>query len=139
MSRKIFTEEQQQLLRQNPYVYSVSETYLSLTKEFKERFIAAYNAGDAPRKILEDHGFDIELIGKKRVGNISQNIRREYKVHGHFEEGHTRRDKSSADVDAEIDELERLRHEVSYLRQEVDFLKKLPRSETKRSRCCAHE
>lgn len=125
MSRKIFTEEQQQLLRQNPYVFSVSATRLSLTREFKERFMAAYNAGDSPRKILEDHGFDIDVIGKKRVGNISQNIRHEYKVHGHFEEGHARRDKSSADVDAEMDELERLRHEVSYLRQEVDFLKKI--------------
>ena len=37
MSKKLFTEEEQQLLRQNPYVYSVSESSLSLTKEFKEK------------------------------------------------------------------------------------------------------
>ena len=30
MSRKLFTEEQQQLLRQNPYIYSVTETRITL-------------------------------------------------------------------------------------------------------------
>lgn len=39
MSRKQFTEEQQQKLRQNPYVYSVTATRLSLTREFKELFM----------------------------------------------------------------------------------------------------
>jgi len=33
MNRKLFTEEQQQLLRQNPYIYSVTETRITLTKE----------------------------------------------------------------------------------------------------------
>ena len=103
MSKQFFTEEQQLLLRQNPYVYSVSDTQLSLTKEFKERFMAAYKAGDTPRKILEDHGFDIEVIGQKRVGNISQSIRHEYKLYGHFEEGHARCARSSGDADAEMD------------------------------------
>ena len=45
MSRKLFTEEQQQLLRQNPYIYSVTETRITLTKDFKEIFMTAYKAG----------------------------------------------------------------------------------------------
>ena len=57
MNRKLFTEEQQQLLRQNPYIYSVTETRITLTQEFKELFMTAYTAGESPRKILEDHGF----------------------------------------------------------------------------------
>lgn len=52
MSRKIFTEEQQQLLRQNPYIYSVTDTRINLTKEFKEIFLAEYKSGTSPRKIL---------------------------------------------------------------------------------------
>ena len=52
MSRKLFTEEQQQLLRQNPYIYSVTETRITLTKDFKEIFMTAYKAGKSPRKIL---------------------------------------------------------------------------------------
>ena len=75
MSRKIFTEEQQQLLRQNPYIYSVTDTRINLTKEFKEIFLAEYKSGTSPRKILEDHGFDISIIGERRIWSISNHIR----------------------------------------------------------------
>ena len=64
MSRKLFTEEQQQLLRNNPYVYSVTASRLQLTKEFKELFMTAYNSGDSPRTILENYGFDVRDMGK---------------------------------------------------------------------------
>ena len=53
MSRKIFTEEQQQLLRQNPYIYSVTDTRINLTKEFKEIFLAEYKSGTSPEKSLK--------------------------------------------------------------------------------------
>ena len=79
MSRKQFTEEQQQKLRQNPYVYSVTATRLSLTREFKELFMEACRAGRTPRKILEDHGFSVELIGERRFFSIPQHIREEFK------------------------------------------------------------
>ena len=67
MSRKLFTEEQQQLLRNNPYVYSVTASRLQLTKEFKELFMTAYNSGDSPRTILENYGFNIGIIGERRI------------------------------------------------------------------------
>lgn len=74
MSRKIFTKEQQQLLQQNPYIYSVTDTRITLTKAFKEIFMTAYNTGTSPRTILEDHGFDISIIGERHIWNISQRI-----------------------------------------------------------------
>lgn len=67
MSRKLFTEEQQQLLRQNPYIYSVTETRITLTKEFKELFMTVYKAVESSRKILKDHGFDISIIDERRI------------------------------------------------------------------------
>ena len=36
MSRKQFTEEEQQLLRQNPYIFSVTNTRITLTKKSKK-------------------------------------------------------------------------------------------------------
>lgn len=130
MSRTIFTKEQQQLLRQNPYVYSVSDTSLSLSKEFKEIFIEEYQSGTSPRRILEDHGFDISLIGERRIWGISQRIREEYKKHGSFSEGyHSRRifpsGSESEPAPSDAGELKQLRHEVDYLRQEVEYLKKI--------------
>ena len=133
MSRKLFTEEQQQLLRQNPYIYSVTETRITLTKEFKEIFMTAYKAGESPRKILEDHGFDISIIGERRIWSISQHIRTAYQKDGEFHEGYGPRGTSAAqsvpaDTDTQVseaDEIRQLRHEVDYLKQEMEFLKKI--------------
>lgn len=131
MSRKIFTPEQQQLLRQNPYIYSVTETRFSLTKEFKEIYLEAYRQGESPRKILEDHGFDINLIGERRIWSISNHIRTEYKKYGEFHEGYgprSARSEVKPDTDkplSEADEIKRLQHEVDYMKQEIEFLKKI--------------
>lgn len=140
MRRKLFTEEQQQLLRQNPYIYSVTETRITLTKEFKEIFMTAYKAGESPRKILEDHGFDISIIGERRIWSISQHIRTKYQKYGEFHEGYGPRDTSAThpvltDTDtpvSEADEIRQLRHEVDYLKQEMEFLKKISSIRTTR-------
>ena len=139
MSRKLFTKEQQQLLRQNPYIFSVTETRITLTKEFKEIFMTAYKAGESPRKILEDHGFDISIIGERRIWSISQHIRTEYKKYGEFHQGYRPRGTAdthlvSADISpvSEADEIRQLRHEVDYLKQEMEFLKKISSIRTTR-------
>ena len=87
MSKKLFTEEQLAVLRQNPYVYSVSPGRLSLTKNFKEIFFSEYRQGISPRMILENHGFDIKVLGERRVWSISLHIRKEYEKYGEFHEG----------------------------------------------------
>lgn len=129
MSRKTFTQEQQQLLRQNPYVYSVTASRLQLTKEFKELFLAAYNAGASPKQILEDHGFDIGLIGERRVWSISQHIRAEFEKYGEFYEGYGRHrrsaDNTSPQPASTEDLVKKLQNEVEYLKQEMEFLKKI--------------
>lgn len=122
MNRKIFTKEQQQLLRQNPYIYSVTDTR-------KEIFMKDYNAGKSPRTILEDHGFDISIIGERRIWGISDSIRREYQKYGEFHEGYSARrslnnhtdstDQSASPSDA--DTLKQLQHEIDYLKQEIEF------------------
>ena len=140
MSRKLFTEEQQQLLRQNPYIYSVTETRITLTKEFKGIFMAAYKTGESPRKILEDHGFDISIIGERRIWGISQHIRAEFQKYGEFHEGYGPRGTSAVlpsppDTSSKIseaDEIRQLRHEIDYLKQEMEFLKKISSIKTTR-------
>ena len=87
MSRKPFTNEQILMLRQNPYTYSVTQFQLNLTKEFKEIFFSEYQAGELPRKILEDHGFDPAVLGERRIWSISGHIRKQYMKYGCFHEG----------------------------------------------------
>ncbi len=128
MSRKQFTEEQQQKLRQNPYGYSVTATRLSLKKEFKKLFMEACEAGGTPREILEKHGFTVDLIGERRFFSIPQHIREEFKKHGEFREGYSSRSNGENASENHLsgdDELKQLRHEVDYLKQEMEFLKKI--------------
>lgn len=128
-TRKHFTEEQIQELRKNPYVFSVTGTRLMLTKEFKEIFLSEYNAGEIPRNILINHGFDVSMLGDKRVWSISCHIREEYQKYGEFHEGYAPRSQTSSsagfEAASEKDELKQLRHEVEYLKQEMEFLKKI--------------
>ena len=131
MSRKPFTNEQILMLRQNPYTYSVSQFQLNLTKEFKEIFYSQYQAGELPRKILEDHGFDPAVLGERRIWSISGHIRKQYSKYGCFHEGsHTYGERQSQEPSGDIpasekEELKQLRHEIDYLKQEVEFLKKI--------------
>ena len=50
--------------------------------------MTASKAGESPRKILENHGFDISIIGERRIWSISQHIRTEYQKYGEFHEGY---------------------------------------------------
>lgn len=124
MSRALFTDEQILELRKNPYVYSVSQSKLSLTKEFKELFYEEYQNGHSPKKILEDHGFDIDTIGERCVWSIAQHIKDEYSKYGEFHEGYMNRRCNAAIQDSQLteaDQMNNLQHEVDYLKQEMDF------------------
>jgi hypothetical protein len=131
MSRSQFTDEQMKLLRQNPNTHSVTRTRLSFTKNFKEIFHSEYQAGEFPRQILIDHGYDPELLGDHRIGGIASRIQEQYKKHGEFHEGNASHrlvkpnTSASNKPTSEIDELKQLKHEVNYLKQEVEFLKKI--------------
>ncbi len=50
MSKKVFTNEEVEMLRNNPYTYAVTPHILSFTKEFKELFWKEYQAGEIPHK-----------------------------------------------------------------------------------------
>ena len=133
MNRKLFTEEQQLLLYQKPYIYTITETRSNLTKEFQMIFMTAYKASKSPRKILEDQGFDISIIGERHIWGLSQHIRAEYQKHDKFHEGYGPQSTSAvlpspADTNSQIsetDEIRQLQHEIDYLKQEMEFLKKI--------------
>ena len=67
MGRGRFTEEEMNSLLQNPYVADVSQTSISYAREFKQLFMEEYTAGRRPVQIFRDAGFDIEMLGSKRI------------------------------------------------------------------------
>ena len=52
MSKKLFTSEEIEQLKQNTCVKSVSEKGITYTKEFKENFIKMSEKGHLPREYL---------------------------------------------------------------------------------------
>ena len=61
---KEYTAKEIKLLKANPYTFKVTKNKLYFTAEFKEAFWVAYQAGIAPRKIMEDLGYDLGMFGQ---------------------------------------------------------------------------
>ncbi len=69
MSRKVrFTEEQINLLSQNPYTHFVNENRIVFTVEFKEFFVDQMkNNGMTTRKILRAAGYDSSFFTRHNL------------------------------------------------------------------------
>ena len=69
---KEYTPKQIKKLEANPYTLKVTKNKLYFTIKFKEDFWINYQAGNAPRKILSDLGYDLEYFGQKQIDSIVQ-------------------------------------------------------------------
>ena len=67
MSKKLFSSKDIEILPKNKYVKKVSEKGITYSDEFKRLFIAENEKGKFPRDIFEECGFDIDIIGLKRI------------------------------------------------------------------------
>ena len=123
MSKVKFTPEQQQLLRQNPYTVRVTEDVLSFSKEFKEIFYKEYLAGALPRDILQKYDYPVDILGKQRIWGITRCIRKQFKENGEFRD--IRSPGAPRTEETYEEKIKRLEHQVTYLTQEVEFLKKI--------------
>lgn len=138
---KEYTAKEMKLLKANPYTFKVTKNKLYFTIEFKEAFWTAYQAGMAPRKILEDLGYDLGIFGQKQIDSMVQSIKRQVQGGSGFRQGEnrTRRKKDGLSIlDGTSPEsketLEGILNEVKYLRQEVEFLKKIAKTENTAAR-----
>ena len=125
MGKNHFTWEQQEGLKNNPYVKKCTEKSITYTEEFKEEFFLEYQNGKGPTQILQEMGFDTVVLGVDRIKSISKRLRK----YANREEGFTdTRQHSSGrprtkDLTPE-EQLERLKHQNALLKQENEFLKK---------------
>lgn len=138
---KEYTAREMKLLKANPYTFKVTKNKLYFTIEFKETFWTAYQAGMAPRKILEDLGYDLGMFGQKQIDSMVQSMKRQAESRNGFRQGEnrTRRKKDELSIQEGAvaqpkETLENILNEVKYLRQEVEFLKKIVRTENTAAR-----
>ena len=100
------------------------------TAKFKEDFWVSYQAGNSPRKILSDFGFDLSIFKQKQIDSLVQHIKKQALSGNGFTEGENRQRRMSikATDEAELSSpqsIRRMQSELQYLRQEVEFLKKI--------------
>lgn len=67
MSKKLFTKHEIEILSKNEYTQNVSAKSITYTSVFRRLFIAYINEGTPARVIFEECGFDIDIIGMRRI------------------------------------------------------------------------
>lgn len=124
---KKHTQKQIKELKSNPYTLKVDEKRIFFTVEFKKTFWIKYQAGIGPREIFKELGYNLEYFGQKQIDSIVQRIKKEA-ISGEFTEGYTRSKRmkiKDPSNEATPQNLKQMQNELLYLRQEVDFLKKV--------------
>jgi len=126
MSNKIFTIEEQEKLRVNPYVKNVTDKSITYTEEFREYFINQYKQGKLPKEIFKEAGFDINILGNKRIkSNTNRFKKMSERIEG-FKD--TREENSGRPLKHELTDEEKivkLKEENLKLKQQLEFLKKM--------------
>lgn len=120
MARKKFTPEEMETLRQNPYTAKVTPGQISFTKEFKQAFWEASLAGEKPPDIMGKLGYDVTLLGEKRVAMVAQRVREEARSGEGFYTG--RRPYGSRKTSGN-DDSAALGRRVAYLEEQMAFIK----------------
>lgn len=131
MGRGKLTESEIEILQKNPFVKSVSENRIVYTENFKKLFIKEYFEGHTPMEIFEDAGFEVEVIGSKRIERASARWR-ELNASGHlgeaveankfYKNNRTKREHLKQTVAYQKKEFAHLKKEIEKLQQRVEEL-----------------
>lgn len=128
---KRYTQKQIKELSENIYTFKVDDKRIFFTIEFKKIFWTKYQAGMSPRAILKDLNYDLDFFTQGQVDNIVQRVKKEA-LTGDFTEGYSRNNRMKIKEppnDITPQNIKQMQNELLYLRQEVDFLKKVLKTE----------
>ena len=131
MSTKLLPQAYVKELQEHIYVKYASQRNVVFTSDFKQLAYDELHRGKTTREIFIGAGFDVEKLGQKRLENFQHRLEKEARR----EEGFTDKRSDNSRREAQSDEaklikrLKQLEHQVAYLRQENDFLKKIDEAE----------
>ena len=127
---KRFTSEEVEQLASNPFTYRVSACQISYTLEFKNLFLARYEAGESVREIFQSLGYDIEILGESRIYCFAHQLVKRAEEGQLMREGPpARREKKPANINYNTmpsqQSIAAMQREIAYLRQQLEFVKKI--------------
>ena len=128
MTKRLLTKKEQEQLKMNPFVQSVSDKAITYTDEFKRHFIAENETGKRPRDIFEDAGLSVDSIGIDRIQTAAKRWRLAFRKSGIEGLQDTRKTNSGRQSDRELtleEKIARLEAKNLLLQAENELLKKL--------------
>ncbi len=132
MSKITFSTKEIKTLQQNPNIHRVSDRSITYTDDFKNRFIDEYLAGKLPRQIFAENGFDVDVIGIKRIEQSACRWKKAYEKNGLIGLTDTRKNASGRPLKRELspsEVIERQKARIELLEGQVELLKKLETTE----------
>ena len=82
MARGMLSSAEMDVLKKNPYVEDVKRQRILYTYEFKCFFMEQYLAGKRPVDIFRQAGFDVSMLGEKRIERATARWRAMYAANG---------------------------------------------------------
>jgi len=128
MALKLFTDDEAEILKNNQYTYSVTNRSIKFTTKFKQLFFDKMQTESHPPKVIEELGYDINILGIKKSYGIAFHIKEEHRVNGEFHEGRMTSTIEQRLVKNEISPskaLIQMNTRISYLEQQIEYLKKI--------------
>ena len=125
-NRKQFTEQQIEILKQNPFTASVSEKQIRFTVEFKRFLLSEREKNGTQWKcIFQKAGYNPDILGESRILRIVDRVRTEAAspkgLHETAAKNHYSKENERVQTQKAIRQLQ---EEVLRLQQQIEFLKK---------------
>ena len=126
MGRGMLTREEVSILKKNPYVEDVRENRVTYSEEFKLLFVKEYFEGKKPMRIFQDAGFDVNILGSKRIercsarwreANASGALGKKYKENNFYIKNENEKQMLMRKIQSQKKEIEALKEQISRLQQ----------------------
>ncbi|MFC0472217.1 IS3 family transposase [Halalkalibacter kiskunsagensis] len=132
MSKITFSNKEINTLQKNPNVQRVSKRSITYTDSFKNKFMDEYLVGKLPRQIFIENGFDVDVIGMKRIEQSAYRWKKAYEKNGLIGLTDSRKTGSGRPLKRELtpsEVIERQEARIKLLEGQVELLKKLEATE----------
>ena len=118
MGRGRLTPEEVQQLYENPYVKEIKGNQIVFTDEFKMHFVQEYTeGGKGPTCIFREAGFDIKILGTKRIERAAARWKESYAA-GTL----TAYPNGDPNVDKQKEQIKALKEENRMLKRQIELL-----------------
>ena len=126
MSNKLFTTEEMEQLRSSKWVIKVTPRSVNFNKEFKTiMYTILMEEGKYPREALYELGINPDILGDNRIEGLSYTIRKAGNSGEIRDIKDLKNDYATDDVKDEKATIKQMSHKITYLEQELEFLKKM--------------